>query len=63
MIDIFLLDIEILFGIALVMVILFRTIKMPSIIGFLASGILAGPHALGLIREAHQVEQLAERNI
>ncbi|HPX60260.1 MAG TPA: cation:proton antiporter [Deltaproteobacteria bacterium] len=63
MIDNFLLDIEILFGIALVMVILFRTIKMPSIIGFLASGILAGPHALGLIREAHQVEQLAELGV
>lgn len=53
-------DIEILFGLALVTVILFRKIKMPSIIGFLVTGILAGPHALGLITSAHEVELMAE---
>jgi len=58
-----LVDIEILFGLALVTVILFRRLQFPSIIGFLATGILAGPHALGLIGNTHQVEQMAELGV
>jgi CPA2 family monovalent cation:H+ antiporter-2 len=53
-------DIEILFGLALVTVVIFRHLKFPSIVGFLVTGILAGPHALGLIGNTHQVEQMAE---
>jgi CPA2 family monovalent cation:H+ antiporter-2 len=53
-------DIEILFGLALITVIIFRRLMFPSIIGFMATGILAGPHALGFIRDSHQVEQMAE---
>jgi len=53
-------DLEILFGLALVTVILFQRLKFPSIVGFLATGILAGPHALRLIDDTHQVEQMAE---
>ena len=53
-------DIEILFGLALVTVILFQRLKLPTIIGFLATGILAGPHALAFIKNTHQVEQMAE---
>ena len=53
-------DIEILFGLALVTVVLFRRLMFPSIIGFLVTGILAGPHALAFIKDTHQVEQMAE---
>lgn len=53
-------DLEILFGLALATVIFFRKLKMPSIIGFLVAGILAGPHALGLITSTHEVEMMAE---
>ncbi|MRR56238.1 MAG: sodium:proton exchanger [Deltaproteobacteria bacterium] len=53
-------DMEILFGLAVVTVILFRRLRFPSIIGFLAAGLLAGPHTLGLIKNLHQVEQMAE---
>jgi K+:H+ antiporter len=53
-------DIEILFGLALITVVLFRRLKFPSIIGFLVAGILAGPYALALIGDTHQVEQMAE---
>ena len=53
-------DIEILFGLALVTVVLFRRLNFPSIIGFLVTGILAGPHALAFIKNTHQVEQMAE---
>jgi CPA2 family monovalent cation:H+ antiporter-2 len=53
-------DIEILFGLAILTVLLARRLALPSIIGFLAAGIIAGPHALALVRSTHQVEQLAE---
>jgi CPA2 family monovalent cation:H+ antiporter-2 len=53
-------DIEILFGLALVTVIIFRRLMFPSIIGFLATGVLAGPYALAFIKDTHKVEQMAE---
>src|SRR5512137_1160303 len=53
-------DLEILFGLALVTVVLFRRLQFPSIIGFLVTGIVAGPYALGFITDTHQVEQMAE---
>lgn len=53
-------DMVVLFGLALVTVVLFRQLKLPSIIGFLCTGILAGPYALRLITDTHQVEQMAE---
>lgn len=53
-------DMEILFGLAVATVILFRRLMFPSIIGFLVTGVLAGPHVLGLIKNIHQVEQMAE---
>ncbi len=53
-------DIVILFGLALVTVVLFRRLKLPSIIGFLVTGILAGPYALAFIKNTHEVEQMAE---
>ena len=53
-------DIEVLFGLALVTVVLFRRLNFPSIIGFLVTGILAGPYALAFIQDTHQVEQMAE---
>lgn len=53
-------DMEILFGLAIATVLILRRLMFPSIIGFLATGILAGPHALGLIKNTHQVEQMAE---
>ena len=53
-------DLVLLFGLALLTVTLFRYLKVPSIIGFLCTGLLAGPYALGLITDTHQVEQMAE---
>jgi len=53
-------DIEILFGLALVTVVLFRRLKFPTIIGFLVTGILAGPYAMAFIKDTHHVEQMAE---
>jgi monovalent cation:H+ antiporter-2, CPA2 family len=55
-------QIEILFGLALVTVILLQRL-VPSIVGFLAAGVVAGPHALGFIKDTHQVEQMAEYGV
>jgi monovalent cation:H+ antiporter-2, CPA2 family len=56
-------EIEILFGLALVAVVLLQRLKVPSIVGFLATGVLAGPYALGLIKDTHRVEQMAEYGV
>lgn len=56
-------DIVVLFGLALLTVVLLRRFNLPSIIGFLITGVLAGPHALGFIKNAHQVEQMAELGV
>jgi len=53
-------DIVLLLGLALLTLIMFRKLKIPSIIGFLVTGIIAGPHALGFVNNTHEVEQMAE---
>jgi len=50
----------IVLGVALVGGIVVRLLKLPVILGYLLSGILIGPHALGLISEKGDVETLAE---
>ncbi len=50
----------IIFGVsALVVFILFR-LRIPSIVGFLISGVIIGPYGVGLIRDTHAVEVMAE---
>jgi len=39
---------------------LFRRLNLPSVLGYLVVGMLAGPHALGLIEDSHIMEQIAE---
>lgn len=55
----FLEQVTILFGTALAVAWAFRFFRAPSIIGFLITGIVIGPSALGLIDE-HQVANFAE---
>lgn len=35
-------------------------VRLPAIIAFLVSGVLLGPHGLGLVSAVHEVEQIAE---
>ena len=53
-------DIVIIFSISVVVIFLFTKFKIPSIIGFLITGILIGPHGFQLIENIHDVEILAE---
>jgi len=56
-------DIVIILGSSVLIILLFQKLKLPSILGFLLTGILVGPHGLNLIKAIHQVELLAEIGI
>lgn len=47
-------------GASLLMVPLLKRLGLASVIGYLATGIVIGPHALGLIGDAHQMLEFAE---
>ncbi|MGV8080526.1 MAG: cation:proton antiporter [Syntrophales bacterium] len=56
-------DILIIFGLSVAVIFLFAKIRVPALVGFIFTGMLAGPHGLGLIREIENVEILAEVGI
>jgi CPA2 family monovalent cation:H+ antiporter-2 len=45
---------------AIVVVSLFRRVKVSPVVGYLFAGVLIGPHGLGLVKELEAVEALAE---
>jgi CPA2 family monovalent cation:H+ antiporter-2 len=53
-------DILILLGFSAVIVFVLQKLKLPSIIGFLLTGIVIGPNGLSLINAVEQVEVLSE---
>lgn len=57
---VFLKDLVLVFGVSMLVVFLFHRLRQPTIVGFLASGVLMGPYGLSLIADVHQVELLAE---
>jgi CPA2 family monovalent cation:H+ antiporter-2 len=57
---VFLKDLVLVFGVSMLVVYLFHRLRQPTIIGFLATGVLMGPYGLSLIADVHQVEMLAE---
>ncbi len=40
-----------------------RRLRLPTIVGFLVTGVVSGPHALGLISDAQRVEHIAELGV
>ncbi|MEB3306832.1 MAG: cation:proton antiporter [Cyanobacteriota bacterium] len=55
-----LLDLVTIFGLSVLAALLCHRLRLPSAIGLLLAGIVAGPHALQLVRNAHEIELLAE---
>ena len=53
-------DIVIIFGLSIAILFICHQLRVPAIVGFLLTGILAGPYGLGLIKAVHEVEILAE---
>ncbi|NSW85098.1 MAG: cation:proton antiporter [Syntrophobacteraceae bacterium] len=53
-------DIVILFGLAVFVLFICHQMRIPGIVGFLLTGVVVGPHGLGLISGLHEVETMAE---
>lgn len=53
-------EIVIIFALSTIVNFLFTKIKVPTVIGYLLTGLAAGPHLLGLITGEHEIDLLAE---
>ncbi|MDN4163905.1 cation:proton antiporter [Cytophagales bacterium LB-30] len=53
-------DIVIILGLSVLVILAFQRLKMPPILGFLLTGVIAGPHGLSLVNASHEVELLSE---
>lgn len=53
-------EILLLLFLSVVSVAVFRKLNLPSVLGYLLVGMLAGQHSLGWIRDSHAIEQIAE---
>lgn len=53
-------DIVIIFALSTVVNLAFSRLKVPTIIGYILTGVIAGPHLLGLIESKHEIELMAE---
>ncbi len=56
----FLKVVVVIFGLASLVIFIFNKLKLPSVVGFLLTGIIAGPYALGLISDIDIIDVLAE---
>jgi monovalent cation:H+ antiporter-2, CPA2 family len=53
-------DIVIIFALAIGILCLCHYLRIPAVVGFLITGVLAGPHGLGLVKAVKEVEILAQ---
>jgi K+:H+ antiporter len=53
-------DLLVIFALSVAVVFVFQKLRQPVIVGFLATGVIFGPHGVGLIRHSDEVETLAE---
>lgn len=56
-------EIIIIFGLSIAVLFLCHHLRIPSIVGFLFTGLLCGPNGLGLVESIHEVEAIAEFGI
>lgn len=53
-------DILLIFALSTIVNFIFTKIKVPTVVGYLVTGIIAGPHLLGLISSQNQIDLMAE---
>lgn len=53
-------DIVLILGLAILVLYVFHRLRIPSVIGFLITGVITGPSGLNLIGNVHDVEVIAE---
>lgn len=56
-------DVVTIFGLSIIVLLLCHRLHVPTIVGFLVTGVISGPNGLGLIRGAEDVKALAEIGI
>lgn len=56
-------EVVLILGLSVLIILLFQRFKMPSILGFLITGMLAGPKGLGLISASQEVDILSEAGV
>ena len=53
-------ELVVVLALAVGIILLFRKLKLPGVLGFILAGMVAGPHMLGWVDEVKQVNELAE---
>lgn len=53
-------EIVVIFCLSIGVIFLCHKIRVPAIVGFLITGVMAGPHGFGLVGSVHEVETVAE---
>lgn len=53
-------ELIVILGLAAGILLLFRRFKLPGILGFILTGMIAGPHGLGWVKEVDEVQAMAE---
>ena len=56
-------DIVIILGLSVLIILVLQRLKIPTILGLLVTGIIAGPYGFNLIKSSEEVELLAEMGI
>jgi CPA2 family monovalent cation:H+ antiporter-2 len=56
-------DITIIFALSVGAVLVCHRLNLPSTIGMLVAGVLAGPDVFGLVREVHQIELMSQAGV
>jgi len=56
-------DVLIIFGFSILVILLGHRLHIPPVVGFLLTGVLAGPHGLGLVKHVEDVDTLAQIGI
>lgn len=56
-------DIVVIFGLAVVVLLICHRLRVPAVVGYLLTGIFVGPYGFRLVKAVHEVEILAEIGI
>ena len=56
----FLKSLVIVLGVSALVVFLLHRLKIPSIVGFLVAGAIIGPYGIGVLKDVHSIEIMAE---
>ena len=54
-------ELIVILGLAAGILFLFRRFRLPGILGFILTGMIAGPHGLGWVKEVEEVEAMAAK--